>query len=48
MGSISQVSEEQELAAISEPDLKMDAIEVPDDGPMTYEFNLEVRRVRRA
>jgi trigger factor len=43
MDSIGQVSEEQELAAISEPDLKMDAIEVPDEGPMTYEFNLEVR-----
>ena len=43
MDSISQVSEEQELAAISEPDLKWDAIEVPDEGPMTYEFNLEVR-----
>ncbi len=41
--SIAQVSEEQKLAAISEPDLKLDAIELPEEGPMTYEFNLEVR-----
>ena len=31
------------MSAISEPDLKMDAIKLPDEGPMTYEFDLEVR-----
>lgn len=43
MDSIAQVSDEKELAAISEPDFKIDAIELPDEGPMTYEFDLEVR-----
>ncbi len=43
MDSLSQVSEEQEFTAISEPDLNLDAVEVPDEGPMTFEFNIEVR-----
>ncbi len=43
MESISQLSEEQKLAAISEPDFDPEAIELPDEGPMTYEFDLEVR-----
>ena len=43
MDSLSQISEESEFAAISEPDLNLDAIEVPDTGPMTFEFDIEVR-----
>jgi trigger factor len=43
MDSISQIHEEQKIAAISEPDLNLDAVEVPHDGPLTFEFNLEVR-----
>jgi trigger factor len=43
MDSLSQISEEQSFTAISEPDLKLDAIEVPDDGPMVFEFDIEVR-----
>lgn len=43
MDSMAQVNEEQEFAAISEPDLDLDAIEVPAEGPMTFEFDLEVR-----
>jgi len=43
MDSISQLSEEQKLAAISEPDFDLEVIELPDEGPMTYEFDLEVR-----
>lgn len=43
MDSLSQISDESEFAAISEPDLNLDAIEVPDTGPMTFEFNIEVR-----
>jgi trigger factor len=43
MDSLSQVNDDQELSAISEPDFDYDAIEVPDEGPMTYEFELEVR-----
>ena len=41
--SMAQVNEKEELSAISEPDLKLDSIELPDEGPMTFEFNLEVR-----
>jgi trigger factor len=43
MDSMGQVTEEHELAAISEPDIDPVAIEVPEDGPMTFEFDLEVR-----
>ena len=43
LDSISQVTEEQELTAISEPDFDPDAISLPDEGPMVFEFNIEVR-----
>ena len=43
MDSLSQISEEQKLAAIGEPDLDLSAVEVPQEGPMTFEFRLEVR-----
>ena len=43
LDSIQQISEERELAAISEPKFDLDAVELPDEGPMTYEFDLEVR-----
>jgi trigger factor len=43
MDSMAQVSEEQKLAAISEPDIDLTAVEVPDEGPMTFEFDIEVR-----
>ena len=43
MDSLSQISEEQSFTAISEPELNLDAVEVPDEGPMTFEFNIEVR-----
>jgi trigger factor len=43
MDSLSQISEEQSFTAISEPELNLDAIEVPDDGPMVFEFDIEVR-----
>ena len=39
MDSLSQISEEHSFTAISEPELNLDAVEVPDDGPMTFEFN---------
>ena len=41
--AMSQVTEEQKFSAISEPDMKFDAIKMPDDGPLTFEFTLEVR-----
>jgi trigger factor len=43
MDSMAQVSEDENLTAISEPDLDLDAVVVPDEGPMTFEFDLEVR-----
>lgn len=43
MDSMTQITEENDLAAISEPDIDPVTIKVPDDGPMVYEFNLEVR-----
>lgn len=43
MDSLTQISEEQSFTAISEPDLNLDAIEVPDEGPMVFEFDIEVR-----
>jgi trigger factor len=43
MDSLSQVTEEQKFSAISEPDFDPKAITVPDEGPMTFEFDLEVR-----
>lgn len=43
MDSMTQVNEQLELSAISEPDFDFDAVQVPDEGPMTFEFKLEVR-----
>ncbi len=43
MDSMSQVSEDQEFTPISEPKFDLDVIEVPDEGPMTFEFDIEVR-----
>jgi trigger factor len=43
MDSLSQITEDQKLAAISEPDLDVEAVELPDEGPMTFEFDIEVR-----
>jgi trigger factor len=43
MDSMAQVTEDESLSAISEPELDLGAIEVPDAGPLTFEFNLEVR-----
>ena len=43
MDSLAQIHEEQDMSAISEPDLNLEAIEVPDEGPLTFEFDLEVR-----
>ena len=43
MDSLSQISEDEDFTAISEPDLNLDAVEVPEEGPMTFEFDIEVR-----
>jgi trigger factor len=41
--AMTQVSEQQKLAPISEPDLDINAVLLPEDGPMTFEFSIEVR-----
>ncbi len=43
MDSLAQVNEDQKLSAISEPDLDFEAVEIPAEGPLTFEFDLEVR-----
>ena len=43
MDSLSQITEDNKLSAISEPNFDLEAVEVPDEGPMSYEFDLEVR-----
>jgi trigger factor len=43
MDSIAQISEDEDLAAISEPEFKLDAVVLPDEGPLVFEFDLEVR-----
>jgi trigger factor len=41
--SVTQVTETENFTAIGEPDFDLNAVEVPHEGPMTFEFNLEVR-----
>lgn len=43
MDSLAQINEEHQLAAISEPEIDLEAIDMPDDGSLTFEFDLEVR-----
>ena len=43
MDSLTQISDEQEFSAISEPDLDFEKVKLPDDGPLKYEFDIEVR-----
>lgn len=43
MDSLTQISTDYDFSAISEPDFKFDAIEIPSDGPLTFEFSIEVR-----
>ena len=43
MDAMSQVTDEQDFSAISEPDFNFEAVQMPDDGDLTFEFNVEVR-----
>ena len=43
MDAMTQVSEECDFSAISEPDFDFNSIAMPDDGELTFEFNVEVR-----
>ena len=41
--SMEQLSENEELDPINEPDLDVEAIELPEEGDFEYEFDVEVR-----
>jgi len=41
--SMEQLSQNEELDPINEPDLDVDAIEIPEQGDFEYEFDVEVR-----
>jgi trigger factor len=41
--SLQQIDQEHQLDPISQPRLDMAAIELPDEGPMTFEMDVEVR-----
>jgi len=43
MDAMSQVTDEQNFSAISEPDFNFEAVQMPEDGDLTFEFNVEVR-----
>jgi len=43
MDSLTQIHDDYDLSAIGEPDLDLETVEVPETGPMTFEFDLEVR-----
>ncbi len=41
--ALGQATESHDLSPISEPDIDLSAIDVPDEGPLVFEFDLEVR-----
>ena len=43
MDSLTQINEDQDFSAISEPDLDFETVKLPDEGPMKFEFDIEVR-----
>ncbi len=43
MDSMTQVTEDQDFSAISEPDFDFEAVEIPSEGPLKFEFDIEVR-----
>ncbi len=43
MASLEQLDEEHKLNPITQPELDVEAIELPEDGPMVFEMEVEVR-----
>ncbi len=43
MSSLEQLDQDYELEPITQPQLDVAAIELPDDGPMNFEMDVEVR-----
>jgi trigger factor len=43
LASMQQLAEDHDVAPLAAPDIDPSQIELPDDGPMVYEFEVEVR-----
>ncbi len=43
LDAVTQVMDDQDFSAISEPDFDFDAVLLPEEGPLTFEFDVEVR-----
>jgi trigger factor len=43
MASLEQLGEENDIAPLTQPDLHPESIEIPKEGPLIYEFDVEVR-----
>jgi trigger factor len=43
MDCLGQVNDDQKLSAISEPNFDFEAVELPEEGSLTFEFDIEVR-----
>ncbi|MDX2035475.1 MAG: trigger factor [Isosphaeraceae bacterium] len=43
MAALEQIEEDHKLEAITQPELDVEAIELPESGPLTFEFEVEVR-----
>lgn len=43
MDSLAQINERDDFAPIGEPEFDYEKVEVPEEGPMIYEFDIEVR-----
>ena len=43
MSSLEQIDEDYKLEPITQPRLDVDAIEIPEKGPMNFEMDVEVR-----
>ena len=43
MDSLGQIGDEKRFVAIGEPEFDLEAVDVPKEGPMTFEFSIEVR-----
>src|SRR5262249_36182923 len=43
LASLEQLAEDHNIAPLSAPDINPSAIEIPKEGPLVYEFDVEVR-----
>jgi trigger factor len=43
MASLEQIADDYDVAPLAPPDINPDKIVIPDDGPLVYEFDVEVR-----